>query len=124
MPEPIWVVDDDHGVRLVLGTDPSPLGEFIRLDNTRFSQFRFDAAPDQWLAEATVGRAGTGRSSKRTAGLPTARARRATTSMVASGRSKPLKARCRSSNRRRMTAGVTTSPSRPTGTVSSWLWPR
>ncbi|WP_199258582.1 HesA/MoeB/ThiF family protein [Paracoccus binzhouensis] len=33
-------------LRLLLGTTPSPLGEFIRFENGRFTQFRFDAAPE------------------------------------------------------------------------------
>lgn len=33
-------------LRLILGTTPSPLGEFVRCDNGRFTQFRFDAAPE------------------------------------------------------------------------------
>lgn len=33
-------------LRLILGTAPSPLGEFIRLDGPHFSQFRFDGAPE------------------------------------------------------------------------------
>ncbi|CAM3053820.1 Molybdopterin or thiamine biosynthesis adenylyltransferase [Paracoccus aminovorans] len=35
-------------LRLILGTEPSPLGEFVRLDSTRFSQFRFDTAPETY----------------------------------------------------------------------------
>jgi len=33
-------------LRLILGTTPSPLGEFVRFEAGRFSQFRFDAAPE------------------------------------------------------------------------------
>lgn len=33
-------------LRLLVGTTPSPLGEFTRLDNGRFTQFRFDGAPE------------------------------------------------------------------------------
>jgi len=33
-------------LRLILGLAPSPLGEFTRFDNGRFTQFRFDAAPE------------------------------------------------------------------------------
>ncbi|WP_323009433.1 HesA/MoeB/ThiF family protein [Paracoccus sp. (in: a-proteobacteria)] len=33
-------------LRLLLGLTPSPLGEFIRFDNGRFTQFRFDTAPE------------------------------------------------------------------------------